>query len=526
MKGEHEGRAGTAAADRKQLKPHYDVFVIGGGINGCGIARDAAGRGYSVCLCEAGDFASGTSSASTKLVHGGLRYLEHYQFRLVREALKEREVLWQMAPHIIWPLRFVLPHHGGLRPAWLLRLGLLLYDHLGGRRLLPPTRTLDLKSDSAGKPLKPLFSRAFEYSDCWVEDSRLVILNARDAADRGADIRPRTRVVSARRQGGHWNIEVQDAASGVRSSLTASLIVNAAGPWVDEVLKKVFGHNDAHNVRLVRGSHIVVGKLFDHGRCYIFQNGDGRIIFAIPYETDYTLIGTTDADHDSTMGKPEITPGEVSYLCAAASEYFARPITQDDVVWSYSGVRPLFDDGASRAHEATRDYVIRQDGNTADGVLLNIFGGKITTYRRLAETIMDRVEAALGKRQPAWTAGACLPGGNFPADGFDALVEQLQTAHGWLDRNTAQRLVRHYGTRAKDVLGGCAGVADAGADFGFGLREAEVRYLVENEWARSAQDILFRRTKLGIRFNAAQVEALQSFVDSVVTDTGNSQPAR
>jgi glycerol-3-phosphate dehydrogenase len=343
-------------------KAHYDVFIIGGGINGCGIARDAAGRGFSVCLCEAGDFAGGTSSASTKLVHGGLRYLEHYEFRLVREALKEREVLWQMAPHIIWPLRFVLPHHKGLRPAWLLRLGLFIYDHLGGRRLLPPTRTLDLTTDAAGSPLKPQFSKAFEYSDCWVEDSRLVVLNARDAADRGADIRARTRVVSARRNTGRWDIEVEDTTTGTCSSLTASIIVNAAGPWVDDVLKLVFGHNDAHNVRLVRGSHIVVGKLFDHDKCYIFQNTDGRIIFAIPYEHDYTLIGTTDADHDGTMSKPAITPDEVTYLCGAASEYFRQPIKPDDVVWTYSGVRPLFDDGASKAQEATRDYVIKQDG--------------------------------------------------------------------------------------------------------------------------------------------------------------------
>jgi glycerol-3-phosphate dehydrogenase len=506
-------------------KAHYDVFIIGGGINGCGIARDAAGRGFSVCLCEAGDFAGGTSSASTKLVHGGLRYLEHYEFRLVREALKEREVLWQMAPHIIWPLRFVLPHHKGLRPPWLLRLGLFIYDHLGGRRLLPPTRTLDLTTDTAGRPLKPQFSKAFEYSDCWVEDSRLVVLNARDAADQGADIRARTRVVSARRNTGRWDIEVEDTTTGTRSSLTASIIVNAAGPWVDAVLKLVFGHNDAHNVRLVRGSHIVVGKLFDHDKCYIFQNADGRIIFAIPYEQDHTLIGTTDADHDGTMSKPAITPDEVTYLCGAASEYFRQPIKPDDVVWTYSGVRPLFDDGASKAQEATRDYVIKLDGSAADGVLLNIFGGKITTYRRLAGSIMDSIESILGKRLPDWTSGAPLPGGDFPVDGFEALAGQLRKAHGWLDERTAHRLVRHYGTRAKDVLAGCSREADAGRSFGHGLTEAEVRYLIEQEWARTADDILFRRTKLGIRFDATQQEALQSFVDSVVTGANNRQLA-
>ena len=496
-----------------RLKPHYDVFVIGGGINGCGIARDAAGRGYSVCLCEAGDFAGGTSSASTKLVHGGLRYLEHYEFRLVREALQEREVLWQMAPHIIWPLRFVLPHHKGLRPAWLLRLGLFLYDHIGGRKLLPPTRTLDLSADAAGKPLKPLFPRAFEYSDCWVEDSRLVVLNARDAADLGADIRPRTKVLSARRDGGKWHIEVEDRASGMRQQLSASVVVNAAGPWVDRVLQSVFGRNDAHNVRLVRGSHIVVRRKFSHGKCYIFQNEDGRIIFAIPYEDDYTLIGTTDADHGPDAGKPEITPEEVDYLCSAASEYFIEPVMREDIVWTYSGVRPLYDDGASKAQEATRDYVIRQDGAAGEGVLLNIFGGKITTYRRLAEAIVKDIEAVLGARKPAWTAGATLPGGDFAPGAFDALVEALHKSHPGLDATQARRLVRHYGTKAAGIIPDNG----PGEDFGHGLSEAEVRYLMAHEWARDADDILFRRTKLGIRFSMAERNRLQAFMDKLAT---------
>ncbi len=505
-----------------RIRPHFDVFVIGGGINGCGVARDAAGRGFSVCLCEAGDFGGGTSSASTKLVHGGLRYLEHYEFRLVREALQEREVLWQMAPHIIWPLRFVLPHHKGLRPAWLLRLGLFIYDHIGGRKLLPPTRTLDLSADEAGRPLKPLFDKAFEYSDCWVEDSRLVVLNARDAADLGADIRPRTRVVSARRADGKWHIEVEDTQSGMRQQISAGVVVNAAGPWVDRVLQTVFGWNDAHNVRLVRGSHIVVRRKFEHGKCYIFQNEDGRIIFAIPYEHDYTLIGTTDADQGQEPGKPQITPEEIDYLCSAASEYFTEPVTRDDIVWTYSGVRPLYDDGASKAQEATRDYVIRQDGAKGEGVLLNIFGGKITTYRRLAEAIVKDIEAVLGQRKPAWTSGATLPGGDFAPDQFEALVEALHKAHPELAPKQARRLVRHYGTKASLVIPDTG----PGKDFGHGLTEAEVRYLMAHEWARNADDILFRRTKLGIRFGKAERDRLQAYMDKLASAPAAGQVSR
>ncbi|WP_165644669.1 glycerol-3-phosphate dehydrogenase, partial [Oharaeibacter diazotrophicus] len=357
-----------------------DVLIVGGGINGCGVARDAVGRGYSVLLAEQNDLASGTSSWSTKLIHGGLRYLEHYEFRLVREALQEREVLWRLAPHIIRPLRFVLPHHRGLRPAWLLRLGLFLYDHLGGRKLLPPTRTLDLSRDETGRPLKPgFFTRGFEYSDCWVEDTRLVVLNARDAADRGATILTRTRVATLAREGDVWRAVLEDRATGARRVVTAKMVVNAAGPWVDEVLRGPLGRNDARNVRLVQGSHIVVKRVFDHDRAYIFQNADGRIIFAIPYEGSFTLIGTTDRDWTGDPADVAITDGEIDYLLAAAGEYFAKPIGRSDIVWSYSGVRPLYDDGASKAQEATRDYVLKVDG--ADGAprLVNVFGGKITT---------------------------------------------------------------------------------------------------------------------------------------------------
>ena len=341
----------------------YDIFVIGGGINGCGIARDAAGRGYKVALAEMNDFASGTSSGATKLIHGGLRYLEHYEFRLVRESLMEREVLWAMAPHIIWPLRFVLPYHrGGIRPAWLIRLGLLLYDHLGGRKLLPPTATLNMKTDPAGKPLKALFTKAFEYSDGWVDDARMVVLNARDAADRGATIMPRTKVISARREGAIWAIETQDTVTGERRTFQSRMLVNAAGPWVDHVLSDAFGKNQVHNVRLVQGSHIIVRKKFDDPRAYFFQNPDNRIIFAIPYEQDFTLIGTTDRDYKDDPKDVKISDEETTYLCNAASEYFKEPVRREDIVWTYSAVRPLYDDGASKAQEATRDYVLKVEG--------------------------------------------------------------------------------------------------------------------------------------------------------------------
>jgi glycerol-3-phosphate dehydrogenase len=466
-------------------------------------------------LAEMNDLASGTSSWSTKLVHGGLRYLEHYEFRLVREALMEREVLWAMAPHIIRPLRFVLPHHKGLRPAWLLRLGLFLYDHIGGRRRLAPTRTLDMTRDVAGRPLKPLFSRAFEYSDCWVDDARLVVLNARDAADRGADIRTRTKLVSARRDKDAWSLIIEDQASGARKTIAARLVVNAAGPWVDHVLSGAVGRNDVHNVRLVQGSHIVVKKLFDHDRSYIFQNGDGRIIFAIPYEGDFTLIGTTDLDYVGDPANVKISESEIDYLCAAASEYFAAPVRKEDVVWTYSGVRPLYDDGASKAQEATRDYVLKRDDDGAPWI--NIFGGKITTYRRLSEAMMEKVEAALGAKGPRWTAGARLPGGDFDAESFDAEVERLRTGHAYLSEAEAGRLVRLYGTRAGKALGGAATREALGQQFGAGLSEAELRYLVEEEWARTAEDVLWRRTKTGLRIDQAAVAAIEACIAALCT---------
>ncbi len=486
-----------------------DLFIIGGGINGCGIARDAAGRGLKVTLAEMGDLAQATSSASTKLFHGGLRYLEYYEFRLVREALRERETLLVAMPHIAWPLRFVLPHHRGLRPAWLLRLGLFLYDHLGGRRILPGTRTLDLRRDAAGAPLKPGFARAFEYSDCWVEDSRLVVLNARDAALRGARILTRARVTGAERAADLWLVRLSHA-DGRAETVAARALVNAAGPWAGEIVTGTLRLTSSERIRLVRGSHIVTRRLFDHDRAYILQGSDGRVVFAIPYETDFTLIGTTDAEHLGTPAEARCTEGERDYLCRFVSDYFARPVTPADVVWSYSGVRPLYDDGAKSATAATRDYVLSLD--TRGAPLLNVYGGKITTYRKLAEAALARIATVLPVPQGPWTARAPLPGGGFPVDGVPRLVAALRAAHPFLTERWALRLVRAYGTEAGEVLGGARSAADLGRAFGATLTEAEVRWLVAREFARTAEDIVWRRSKLGLRMSAAEIAALDRFL--------------
>ncbi len=491
----------------------YDIFVIGGGINGCGIARDATGRGYKVALAEMNDFASGTSSGATKLIHGGLRYLEHYEFRLVRESLMEREVLWAMAPHIIWPMRFVLPYHkGGIRPAWLIRLGLFLYDHLGGRKLLPPTATLDMKKDPAGKPLKALFTKAFEYSDGWVDDARMVVLNARDAADRGATIMPRTKVISARREGGLWVIETENTLSGEKRQFLARMLVNAAGPWVDHVLSDALGKHQVHNVRLVQGSHIVVRKKFDDPRAYFFQNPDNRIIFAIPYEQDFTLIGTTDRDYKDDPKDVKITEDETLYLCNAASEYFKEPVRPEDIVWTYSAVRPLYDDGASKAQEATRDYVLKVEGEEGQAPLLNVFGGKLTTYRRLGEHALEKIGEAIGVKGAPWTAKSSLPGGDFPVRGYDAEVSKLKSRYPFLSDQHARRLIRRYGTRAAKILADAKTIADLGRCFGSDLYEAEVRYLMEQEWAYDAADILWRRSKKGLYLSKEEAAALQDYM--------------
>ncbi len=495
----------------------FDVAIIGGGINGCGVARDASGRGLSVYLCEQADLASGTSSAATKLIHGGLRYLEYFEFRLVRESLIEREVLWAMAPHLIRPLRFVLPHQKGLRPAWMLRLGLFVYDHLGGRKLLPSTRTLDLRSDPAGKPLKAgEYSRAFEYSDCWVDDARMVVLNARDAVDRGAVIQTRTRAVSAQRHRDHWRVTTLDTRTGREDTITARLLINAAGPWVGEVMALTLKQTKSSGVRLVQGSHIIVPKLYAHDRCYIFQNADKRITFVIPYEQDFTLIGTTDLDYVGDPAAVRATTEEIDYLCSMASAYFAQPIAPADVVWSYSGVRPLFDDGATDAQAATRDYVLELD-DQAGAPLLTIFGGKLTTYRRLAQHALEKFAHHLpatvhAKRE--WATHEHLPGGDFPVEGFEALCASIGKSHPWLDSRQLHRMVRAYGTNTSLILGNATSEAALGRDFGAGLSQAEVGYLMDNEWAETVEDVIWRRSKLGLRLSSAQVAALAEFIEA------------
>jgi glycerol-3-phosphate dehydrogenase len=492
----------------------YDLAIVGGGINGCGIARDAAGRGYSVYLCEAGDLANGTSSSSTKLIHGGLRYLEYYEFRLVREALMEREVLWSIAPHIVRPLRFVLPLHRGLRPAWFLRLGLYLYDHIGGRRRLPATATLDLATAEEGRPLKPgTFTKAFAYADCWVDDARLVVLNARDAADRGATIATRTALVAAERRDGAWAVTVRDRRSGATHVTHARALVNAAGPWAANVLACCGDIGPRPRTRLVQGSHIVVPKLFDHAASYIFQNADGRIVFAIPYERDFTLIGTTDRDFTGDPYEAAITPGEIAYLCEAASAYFVTPIAPADIVWTYAGVRGLVDDGATAAQAATRDYVLDVDAPPGAAPMLTIFGGKITTYRRLAEQALAKLDPHLSPADgltAGWTGRAPLPGGDFATDAtaFAALVARLRSDFPFLDAAAAERYARAYGTRASAMLGGATSAADLGRDFGASLTEAEIAYLRRHEWADTAEDVLWRRSKLGLHMTADERRAV------------------
>ncbi|ETX29645.1 glycerol-3-phosphate dehydrogenase [Roseivivax isoporae] len=528
-------------ADRTEPPGTYDLFIIGGGINGCGIARDAAGRGLNVGLAEMNDLASATSSASTKLFHGGLRYLEYFEFRLVRESLIERETLMRAMPHISWPMRFVLPFHRdmrfesstptskllntvmpwmkGRRPSWLIRLGLFLYDNLGGREILPGTRTLDLTRAPEGRPLKERFRHAYEYSDCWVQDSRLVVLNARDAEARGADILTRTRVTVAERDGDHWRIGLADRETGATRTVTARMLVNAGGPWAGEIIRGVVRSNATDTVRLVRGSHIVCRKLYEHDKCYFFQGTDGRIVFAIPYEQDFTLIGTTDSEQDDPDRRPECTPEERDYLIAFANAYFREELTADDVVWSYSGVRPLYDDGASSATAATRDYTLKVD-DAGGAPLLNIFGGKITTYRRLAESALDRIAPFFPGLKGKWTAGVTLPGGDFKVVETRGKIEDLAEAYPFLGHRWAERMIRHYGTESWTILGDAREAADLGRDFGHTLTEAEVRWLMTREYARTAEDVLFRRTRLGIRATEAQIADLDGWMQDARAEHG------
>ncbi|MEH6832024.1 MAG: glycerol-3-phosphate dehydrogenase [Sulfitobacter sp.] len=509
-----------------------DLFVIGGGINGCGIARDAVGRGLSVELAEMNDLASATSSASTKLFHGGLRYLEYWEIRLVREALIERETLLKAMPHISWPMRFVLPYHKdmrfegdtptskvlnilmpwmkGRRPAWLIRFGLFMYDNLGGRKILKGTTSLNLKGTPEGAPLQDRFEKAYEYSDCWIEDSRLVVLNARDAQARGARINVRTKVISAAQVDGMWLITLE-GQGGEQRIVTARMIVNAGGPWVEDVIRNTMRINSTEGVRLVRGSHIITRKLYDHDKCYFFQGEDGRIIFTIPYETDFTLIGTTDADHTNVDEKPVCTPQEQDYLLNFASNYLKKPVTRDDIVRTYSGVRPLYNDGASSATAATRDYVLKLD-QSAGAPVLNVFGGKITTYRKLAESALEKIAPFFAQTGPQWTAGVALPGGDFPVDGVSQLKTDLKVKYPFLTDRWLDRVVKAYGSEAFDLLGEAKTESDLGQDFGSDLTEREVNWLVEREFANTAEDIIWRRSKLGLRMTSKEIDALDSWM--------------
>ncbi len=493
----------------------FDIAIIGGGINGCGIARDAAGRGLKVFVCEKGDLGGATSCSSTKLLHGGLRYLEHREFRLVREALKEREVLWSIAPHIVRPLRFVLPHVAGMRPRWMLRLGLFLYDHIGGRKLLPGTATVDLARGPLAQNLREGLSAGWEYSDCWVEDNRLVVLNARAAEALGAEIAVRTACTAASAGPEGWRLTVE--GPGGRREIAARILVNAAGPWAGDVVRNLIGSKPAGKVRMVQGSHLVVKRLYSHDRCFIFQNDDGRIVFTIPYEGAFTLIGTTDRDFSGDPARVSATPEETDYLCRAVSRYFRQPVRAEDVVWRYSGVRPLYDDGAGAAQAATRDYVLETD-TSAGAPVLSVFGGKITTYRRLAEAAIERIrpfltpaEASRVAARNGWSGRTSLPGGDFAPDAFSAHLAELSARYPFLEPSTALRVLRYYGSEATKVLGEARRPGDLGRNFGGGLSEAEVDHMRRNEWALTADDILWRRSKLGLRLNESERGALERY---------------
>jgi len=488
-----------------------DILVIGGGINGVGIARDAAGRGLDVVLCEKDDLAQHTSSSSTKLIHGGLRYLEHYDFLLVRHSLQEREILLNSAAHIIWPLRFILPHHRSLRPRWLIRLGLFLYDHIGGRKILPASSGVDLRKHIAGTTLKPEFTHGFEYSDCWVQDARLVVLNARDAQQRGAKILTRTKCTSLHRKRDHWQVDLMDCRTGRVSSIQAKTLVNASGPWVKQTLELDTSTGTEKGVRLVKGSHIVVPKLFDHDYPYIFQNADGRVMFAIPYEQDFTLLGTTDIEIDIDPDEVSITDREISYICDAINEYLEQAVKPEDIVWSYSGVRPLFDDASQNASRVTRDYVLQLDDDGPP--ILSVFGGKITTYRKLSEQVVDMLKKPMAFDTPAWTTGRTLPGGDMENYDFGQFLTACKKRYAWLDDSLLYDYARNYGTEIELLLEGCVGTEDLGESFGGGLFACEVSYMMTYEWAEEAEDVIWRRSKRGLRMPAGADSKLQAWMD-------------
>lgn len=499
--------ASTDTSPLSGFPDHCDLLIIGGGVNGTGIAMDAAGRGLKVALCEMNDLASATSSSSSKLIHGGLRYLEHYEFRLVRKALAEREALLANAPHIMWPMRFRLPHQPHLRPAWMIRTGLFLYDHLAKRELLAGSRAITFGPDS---PLKPEITRGFEYSDGWVDDARLVVLTARKAQQKGASILTRTRCIRAERQGPSWKAILEDTLTGHRRTLNAKVIVNATGPWVSRLFSESLGMEAPKQIRMVKGSHIVVPRLNQDAEAYILQNEDERIVFVIPYEEQFSLIGTTDVDYRGDPAKASISPEETSYLLEVVNQYFTRQLTADDVVWSYSGVRPLMDDENGSAQSASRDYAFEVNDDNNQPPLISVFGGKITTFRKLAEAVTDAVCQYFPGAGKSWTRNALLPGGDFANQ--TQLTAELQLNFPWLDSTIIRRYVRGYGTDSYHILRGSASVEDLGHQYTETLFQREVDYLIAHEWALSADDILWRRTKQGLYISQQQLELLEASV--------------
>jgi glycerol-3-phosphate dehydrogenase len=497
-----------------QLPSQLDMLVVGGGINGAGIARDAAGRGLSVALCEQNDFASATSSASTKLIHGGLRYLEHYEFRLVGEALAEREVLLKIAPHIAWPLRFVMPHAKGLRPGWMIRAGLLMYDRLGGKTTLPRSKGIDLLRTPYGAGLKTEFTKGYIYSDAWVDDARLVLLNLRSAAGHGASILPRTRFIGARRDGGLWHAELEDMGTQQRHTVRARMLVNAAGPWVSQVAGTLGHARTRASVRLVKGSHIVVPRLYEGEHAYIVQDSGKRIIFMIPYERDFTLIGTTDMVVDNIGEGGAISQQELDYLCTQVSRYSAKPVTPEQVVWSYSGIRPLYDDGSEDPSAVTRDYTLVLEDGEVDVPQLSVYGGKITTYRKLAEAALDKLAPWMAGAGGKWTGAEALPGGDLPPGGQAAFLPQLAQRYPAMPAPLLTALMQRHGSIAQDILGDARTPADLGEYFGGSLYEREVRHLIEQEWAQEAGDILWRRTKAGLHMTPQQREHFARYLEN------------
>ena len=494
----------------------FDLLVIGGGINGAGIARDAAGRGLSVLLAEKGDLAEGTSSRSGKLIHGGLRYLEYYEFRLVREALIEREVLLRAAPHIVWPMRFVLPHSAEQRPAWMIRLGLFLYDHLGGRDKLPATRRLDLRRDPEGRAVKDGYRTAFEYSDCWVEDARLVVLNLLDAERLGATILTRTEVASARREDGAWRVTLRTADGGERE-VRARGLANAAGPWVERVITGVLGANSARKIRLVKGSHIIVRKFWDGPHAYLLQNDDKRVIFVNPYEDDLCLIGTTDIPYEGRAEDVAVDAGERDYLCRVVNRYMRAQLSPADILFEYSGVRPLYDDNADNPSAVTRDYVFDVEGGEGRAPLLSVFGGKLTTFRKLAEHALQKLAPFYPRMQGDWTRNAPLPGGDMNNADFAAFAAEFGRRHAFLPPAVALHYARQYGTRADALMDGAHALADLGRHFGGRLYEREADYLRRTEWARTAEDVLTRRSKHHLHMTPAEQTAFSQWMDRTAT---------